>query len=217
MENRDPLWVRTHFRSHFESTHRRFIAVNLGIALVCENAEIVFLGQRNQLAPVVPRRHSTLWVRRGTDVSNRRAIQHIRRHRRIVRQEPIIGGRRNENSLRTNRNRSDHIDLIERVRRQDDRPFAVLRFRAKRHGSIIKPLTRPVQRHDPIRPNDDAIATVNPCRNCGQQIRLAIIGRVFRKTSDVVGQDIPNPRRERVLWLSNGQRQRLSARFMDVE
>ena len=53
------------------------IAVDLGIAFVSENDEIVLFSQGDQVAPIFLIRHRPLRVGRRTDIGQCSALQHI--------------------------------------------------------------------------------------------------------------------------------------------
>ena len=62
MECNNPLGVRADIARHLQDTHRGRIAVNLGIAFVREDLEIMSFRQRNQIGPIPMIGHGPLRI-----------------------------------------------------------------------------------------------------------------------------------------------------------
>ncbi len=155
---------------HLQRAGRRRVAVDLGIALVGEDAEIVLLGQRDQRRPVVPAGHCALRVGGRAEIGDGDAVQHLGGQRAEIGQKAGGRGGRHEDRLGRHRQRRHHVDLVERVRHQYRRPPAALGLGAKRHGGVVEPLARAVQRHHLRRRIEgDAIAPPHPTGDGGPQ------------------------------------------------
>lgn len=170
----------------------------------------MLLGQRQKLGPVCPAGDSALRVRRAADIGDGGAVEGLGIEAREIRQMATVGGRGHEDRLGPHRERGHRIDLIKRIRRQNDRLLAVLRLGTQRHGGVVKPLARAVQRHDTVRRDGHRIAPLQPAGDGRKQFRRALVRRVLPEPRQAVRQDIADPGGKRVLRLTNGHGKRLA-------
>ena len=157
----------------------------------------MFFGEPDQIRPVVARRRGPLRVGGRTDIGDGSAVQNVLWQAGVIRQMAGVCGGRNKDRLGPDRQSRNHIDLIERVRTQHDGLLAALGFRTQRHGSVIEPLTRTVQRHDLcVRIHGDAIAAVDPAGNrAPQRVSTFVLG-ISTEQPGIFHDHIRHPRTE---------------------
>ena len=218
MENHHAFRIGSHIARDLKRACRCFVAVNLGIAFISQNAEIVFFGQRDQAFPVVTAGNSALRVGGRTDVGQRRAIQNLGRQAFVIRQMSGFGGGGYKDSLGPDGRCGNRIDLIERVRCQNDRLFAALCFGAQRHGRVVQPFARAVQRHDICFGIDsDAIAPLDPVADRGAQFICSVVRGVAAEFGNRLRKNITHPVREGMFGFTNGHMLNRATRRMGVQ
>ena len=109
------------------------------------------------------------------------------------------------------------IDLIERVRHQDDGLLAVLHLGAERDGGVEKPFTRAVQDHQAVFGHRHAIAAGDPAGDGGQKIGRAVVRRVDAETRKVGRKDRADEIGHRVARLADGHGDGIAAGGVRVE
>jgi hypothetical protein len=144
MERQRALGVHTRGFGNRQDTGGRDVTVHLGIAFISENLKIMLFGQGQQVRPIIGACHGPLRVGRGTQIGNRGTVQNIARQAGVIGQKPGGGGGRHIDGFGTHREGRDSIDLIERVRHQDDGALAAFRFRAKCDCGVEKPFARAI-------------------------------------------------------------------------
>jgi hypothetical protein len=77
MENQDTFGIRAMSLGRGQRPGRRRGPVDLGIAFVGEDLEIVTLGQRDQLRPIGLIGHRPLRIGRGADIGDRRPVEDV--------------------------------------------------------------------------------------------------------------------------------------------
>mmetsp|Transcript_28319 Transcript_28319/g.52768 ORF Transcript_28319/g.52768 Transcript_28319/m.52768 type:complete len:281 (+) Transcript_28319:1878-2720(+) len=203
MKRHDPLGVR--IANALQHAHGRYIAVNLGIALIRENLKIIALRQRDQITPIPCVSHSALRVGWRAHVTGHSAVQDLRGHRRIIRQMTGAFSRGHQNRLRPRRNRGQHIDLVKWVRHQNDRLLPILNLRAQRHTRVIQALAGPVQRHNMhVRIHRHRIAARQPITKGCAQLWNTLVRRVIVEPCRVLRNHIRHPCRKGMFRLTNG-------------
>ena len=148
MKAHQTFGIGTDFRGDLQGADRRRVAIDLGIAFVREDLEVVAFGQFQQRGPVRAVGTDPLRVRGRADVGDGRAVQKVGRQRCEIRQETGFRATGQVNRFGARGDRGNGIALIERVRQQDRRALAILGFRRQRDAGAEQPLARAVQRQD---------------------------------------------------------------------
>ena len=183
MEDHDPLGVGAGGLGGRERARRRGVAVDLAVALVGEDAEVVALGEREEAAPVGRVGDRALRVRRRADVGERDPVEERRRQRGVVGQEAGLGGRRHRHRLGAGGERRGAVGLVERVRHQHRRPRARLGLGREREGGVEQALAGAVQRdHLGVGVDRDAVAAGEPGGDGGAELGGALVRRVEART-----------------------------------
>jgi hypothetical protein len=178
----------------------------------------VTLGQRDQLRPIGLIGHRPLRIGRGADIGDRRPVEDVVRQGGIVRQIAGGFGGGHIDRLRPHGQRGDGIDLVERVRHQNDGCLAALPFRAKRHAGVEQPLARSVQRQDlPVGRDVHAIAPRDPARDGDLKSRRAVVRGVAPEAFEALRDHVPHPDGKGVTRLADGHGNGFAARLVDVE
>ena len=110
----------------FERARRRRAVVDLGVALVDRQHEIVAPRQLDRLFQIVEAGDRALRVGRRAQVEQRGALQGLARDRRKVGHEVVVARRVEEHRVGAGHRRRAVVDEIVRVRHQHDRPGARL-------------------------------------------------------------------------------------------
>ena len=217
VKDHDPFRIHIVFCRHFQRARGGHVAIDLGITFVRKHDEIVLFGQFEQPVPIDFIRNGPLRVGGRTDIGDRGAVQNLGRESREIRQVPRRLGGVDINGLGPDRECRHRIDLIERVWRQDHGPLAALCLGTKRHGDVVKPFARAVERHDPLGPHLDAVAPVQPARNriqkCGRAVVVGVIAKGGHRLGHRLGQEIGH----RVLRAADGHVDDLAARRDSVQ
>ena len=218
MKDHHPVAVGAEFFNHLQRAGGRRVAVDLRIAFIGENQEIIFLGQRDQIGPIVARGDNALRIGGGAKIGRRGAAEHLFGQAGEIGQMPGLGGGGDHDGLCPARDRADHIDLVERVRHQNRRFLPVLGRRAERDDGVIQPLAGAVQRHNlAVGVHFDPVAAGNPCGDGTAQLGRAVVWRVLVKAFGVFRDLIRNPSRKRMFRLANGHMDRRATTLMPIE
>ena len=212
MKDRDPFRVGALCRRDIDQARGRVSAVDLGIAFVGEDAEIVLFGEIEKGREVFAARHGPLRVRGRADEDDGRAVEHVRGKRCEIREEPGFGGRRDEHGIGHGGDRTHGVDLVERVRDQHERALAGLFFGAEGEDGVEKALARAVQPHDPVRGDGCTETAGDPAGYRLEHLGRAVIRGVFSKLGDGLGQHVRHPIRKRVPGFPDGHRVDVAAR-----
>ena len=95
--------------------------------------------------------------------------------------------------------------------------IATLRLGAQRHGGVVQPLARAVQRHDPLGGNLGPIAPPQPAGDRRQQLGRAVVRGIFAETVQICRQNRPDEIGNRMSGLANGHRDRGVTRRVMVQ
>ncbi len=207
MEDHQPLGVGADPARHLERAGGRLVAVDLRIALVGEDAEIVALGEIEKHAPVAPVGHRALRVRGRADIGDRGAVEHVRGQAGEVRQVTGFGAAGQIDRLGPGRQRGHGVALVEGVRQQHQGLPAALALGREREAGVEEALAGAVERQDrALRVAvglGDAVAPRQPVRDRLAQLRNALVRRIAREAAGVLGQDAGHEIRDRVPRLAD--------------
>ena len=218
MKDDHPLGIRPGFAGDLQRARGRNAPINLRVAFIRKDLEIVFFRQLEQRGQIIPRGDGPLGVRGRADIGDTGAVQHRRRQRGIVGQKTGFGRGRDENRLRRGGQGGDRIDLIERVGRQHHWLLPRFLFRAKRETGVEKPLARSVQgKYLPLWIHLDPVTPCNPPGDGGAQLWRSLVGGIAAEFMGMLGDHLPHPCGKGVARLTDGHVDDLSARLMRGE
>ena len=117
----------------FEGTGRRVAIIDLGIAFVDDQHEIVLPGQADRLLQIIEVGNGALRIRRRAEKGQRRPVEEVGVERGEIGQEPGRARRRQRHHLGAGHDRRPAIGLVERVGDERRRPLSGL---LRRHGQL---------------------------------------------------------------------------------
>ena len=101
---------------------RRLVEINIGITFIRQHDEIIALGQREQLPPIILARHRAFGVGGRTYVHGSQPFQHVIRQSRVIGQKTSRRGRGHVKRFGMNAQRGCGIGLIEGIGHRHDGP-----------------------------------------------------------------------------------------------
>ncbi len=195
----------------FERARRRRAVVNLGVALVGREHEIVFAGEADRLLQIVeagdrPLRSSTA----STDRTARSALERRFGDRIEIGKEPVVARRVEEHRLGARHRRRAVIDEVIRVRHQHDGLAPGLFARHDETGKEIEPLLGAGEGHDMAlgveRARRELVAPAEPIDDRLAQLGGAGHRRVSVPLVRMGGEGLGEQRRRLMLRLADRHR-----------
>jgi hypothetical protein len=213
MEGQHAFGVGAGGMGHLKDAGRRGAAPDLGIAFVGEDAEIMPLGQRQQVGPVVARRRPRPADWRASRVGDGRAVQHV------ARQGAIVGQKIRSRRWRAHR-QARPPSRGPRRHRPDRRGWASAPRGAglplvsghSATAALNSPSRVPFSTISRSCGHRDAIAPRDPARDGQKQVGRAVIGRVDAKARQGLRQHRDDEIGHRVARFADGHGHRLAAR-----
>jgi hypothetical protein len=208
VEDQDALGVGAGGLGGGERTRRRGLAVDLAVALVGEDAEVVALGEGEEAPPVVRVGDRALGVRGRADVGKGDAVEERRRQGGVIGQEAGLAGRGHRHRLRADGEGGSAIGLVERVRHEDRRAAAGLGLGREGEAGAEQALAGAVQRdHLRVGVDADAVAAGEPGGDGGAELGGALVRRVAAELVGLRRNGLGDDRRQRVLRLADRHRE----------
>ncbi len=193
-------------RARFECAGWRRAVVDLGVAFVHRQHEIVFAGQRDRLLQVVEGRDRALRVRRRAQVKQRGAFESLARDRGEIGHEAVVSRRVEKHRFRAGHRRRAVVDEVIGVRHQHDRLPAALFARHDEAGKQVEPFLGAGEGQDVAvgieRAGRQAVAPVEPSDDRLAQFRGAGHRRVLVPFVGMRGQRRGQQRRRLMLRLA---------------
>ncbi|MNK87698.1 hypothetical protein D3C87_1076380 [compost metagenome] len=216
MEHHAALEVlATQFHASAEQARRRglFVEVQLAVALIGRNHEVVFVGQGDQLFQGFHWNQCAGRVAWRAQEQDLAAFPDVRRHGVEIRVEAVFVQAWQVMRLGPGEERGAFVDLVERVRADHQRVIATVDHGL---GEGEQRLAGTVDRQHVARRVDPALgdveATLAPCRDGFTQLRDTECGRVHRHFFQIAGQGLGDKAWRTVFRLADGQRDRTLVR-----
>ena len=213
VEDHDTLGVGAGGGGRGEGARGRGVAVDLAVAFVAEQAEVVALGEGEQAREVGLARDGALRVRRRAEIGEGDAVEERRRQGGVVGKEAGLGGGGHRHQLGAGGEGAGAVGLVEGVGHEHDRAGAALVLGGERERGGEEALAGAVQREDAGCGVDrDAVPAGDPAGDGVEQLRRAVVGRVAAELGDVPADELRDLERHRVLRLADGHRELRPAR-----
>ncbi|VVN49243.1 hypothetical protein PS647_06266 [Pseudomonas fluorescens] len=185
--------LATQFRASAEQAWRRrlFVEVQLAVALIGGNHEVVFVGQGDQLFQGLDRDQGAGRIARRAQEQDLAALPDVRRYGVEIRVEAVFVQAWQVMRLGPGEERRAFVDLVEGVRADHQRVIATVDHGL---GEGEQRFAGTVDRQHVARRVDPALghieATLAPCRDGFTQLRDTECGRVHGHFFQIAGQGL---------------------------
>ena len=217
MKGENPFGVGMGCGGDFEDAGRGGGAVDLGVAFIGKDPEIVLFGEAEQGFQVGGRGDGTLGVRGGAKVSNGDAVQKGGGQAGVIGQVSGGGSGGDIDRLGPDGQGGDGIGLVKRIGDQDGGGLAGFGFRRQGEGGVEQAFARAVQDHDLVLGEGNFVAALEPSGDGVEKVWGAVIGGVAGETVDIGGEDRADKGGHRMARLADGHGNGRTAGGMGVQ